>query len=318
MTHRTRPTRTPLVLGFAALLLLHAAQTSAPAAQTQAPAFGDPVNMQWLLHALRVQRLGEAELVRQVEGRSSSFFPTAEEEKELRAAGATTRLLEAVRKSFRQGPVTVVGAPPPGGGGSGGSGEPVDYTLPFKQSEVTRRAVITDRPEAEFTEKARQNDVEGVVRLRVVLGASGKVSDINVIKGLPDGLTEKCVAAAKKIRFHPAEKDGRKVSQYVVIEYAFVGPYWNETDVDERAVILEMPAPEYTEEARRHHTRGKVVLKITLTSFGSVMVDSVERGLPHGLTEKAVEAAERIKFNPAKTGGRPVSQRATAEYPFAP
>ena len=64
--------------------------------------------------------------------------------------------------------------------------------------------------------------------------------------------------------------------------------------------------------------RGKVVLKVTLTQFGRVIVDSVEAGLPHGLTEKAVEAAARIEFEPARLGRRPVSQRVTVEYLFAP
>jgi len=38
---------------------------------------------------------------------------------------------------------------------------------------------------------------------------------------LPDGLTEKAIAAARSIRFQPAQKDGRPVSQYAVIEYSF-------------------------------------------------------------------------------------------------
>jgi hypothetical protein len=38
---------------------------------------------------------------------------------------------------------------------------------------------------------------------------------------LPDGLTEACINAARKIKFIPAMKDGRFVSQYVTIEYNF-------------------------------------------------------------------------------------------------
>jgi outer membrane biosynthesis protein TonB len=34
-------------------------------------------------------------------------------------------------------------------------------------------------------------------------------------------LTEKAIEAAKRIQFIPAEKDGHKVSQYVVISYNF-------------------------------------------------------------------------------------------------
>ena len=105
----------------------------------------------------------------------------------------------------------------PGGGGGGGP----DYTKPFKASEVTRKAVITAKPEPSFTEEARKNNVTGLVKLRLLLGSSGQVSNISVVKGLPDGLTERAIAAARQIRFQPAQKDGRAVSQWITIEYNF-------------------------------------------------------------------------------------------------
>jgi TonB family protein len=97
----------------------------------------------------------------------------------------------------------------------------VDYSKVFSQSEVTRKALITFKPEPGFTEEARKNNVTGVVRLRAVFSASGEVTSISVIKPLPDGLTEKAVAAAKQIHFTPAEKDGHVVSQYITLEYNF-------------------------------------------------------------------------------------------------
>jgi TonB family protein len=110
-----------------------------------------------------------------------------------------------------------------GGGGPGGDGGGggVDYTHPFRQNEVTQRALITFKPEPGFTEEARRNNVTGLVRLRAILSASGEVTGISVVKGLPDGLTEKAISAARQIRFRPAQKDGRTVSQYVVLEYNF-------------------------------------------------------------------------------------------------
>src|SRR5919112_5422731 len=58
-----------------------------------------------------------------------------------------------------------------GGGPGGGGGGGVDYNRPFKTSEVTRKAVITSKPEPGFTEEARKNNVTGVVRLRAILSA---------------------------------------------------------------------------------------------------------------------------------------------------
>jgi TonB family protein len=105
-----------------------------------------------------------------------------------------------------------------GGGGSGGG---VDYTRPFRQNEVTKRALITFKPEPGFTEWARRFNVTGVVRLRAVLHSSGTVQNISVIKTLPHGLTRKALDALKVVRFEPAQKDGRAVSQYAVFEYNF-------------------------------------------------------------------------------------------------
>ena len=107
----------------------------------------------------------------------------------------------------------------PGGGGGGGGG--IDYDRPFRQNEVTQRALITFKPEPGFTEDARRNNVTGLVRIRAILSASGEVTGISVVKGLPDGLTEKAISAARQIRFRPAQKDGHTVSQYVVLEYNF-------------------------------------------------------------------------------------------------
>ena len=326
MTHTTRPAGLSLAAGLFALALLHggpfAAQTlsfQSPAPQagpsTGGAAAGDPVTKEWLLDALRSRRLGEEELARQIEGRGASFIPNADEEGELRAAGATARVLEALRKSFRQLPLTGGGPFPPAGGGPGHGGGPVDYSRPFRANEVTRKALILSKPEPGYTSEARENDVEGVVRLRAVLAASGRVTNISVVKGLPDGLTEKAISAARQVRFTPAQKDGRVVSQYVILEYRFI-TFHREDEVDVRAVILDKPEAEYTAEARRNGTRGRVALAVTLTSFGIVTVNSVEAGLPHGLTEKAVAAAERIKFKPALLKGRPVSQVATVEYLF--
>jgi len=91
----------------------------------------------------------------------------------------------------------------------------------YTGSEVDTRAVITYKPEPGFTEEARRENVTGVVRLRAVLASDGAVRYVLVIKGLPKGLSEACVAAARGIKFTPAVREGRPVSQFVVLEYNF-------------------------------------------------------------------------------------------------
>jgi TonB family protein len=87
--------------------------------------------------------------------------------------------------------------------------------------QVDRKARLLSRPEPAYPRRARRADVQGTVVLRVVLAASGRVEKIAVLKGLPEGVTEEAIKAARQIRFVPAERDGRKVSQSAIIEYNF-------------------------------------------------------------------------------------------------
>ncbi|HLL16265.1 MAG TPA: energy transducer TonB [Pyrinomonadaceae bacterium] len=91
----------------------------------------------------------------------------------------------------------------------------------FTPADVTRKVFISHKPHPLYTAEARRNNVTGTVRLRVVLAADGTVRDITPLTTLPDGLTEQAMAAARKIEFTPASKDGRAVSQYVTVEYNF-------------------------------------------------------------------------------------------------
>ncbi len=110
----------------------------------------------------------------------------------------------------------------PGGGGGGAPPKPeIDYNRPFSAKEVTRKAVITGRPEPPYTEEARKNATVGTVVVRVLLGGNGSVQQASAVTRLPYGLTESAVAAARKIRFTPAQKDGHSVSQWVQVEYSF-------------------------------------------------------------------------------------------------
>ncbi|HEU0173840.1 MAG TPA: TonB family protein [Blastocatellia bacterium] len=96
--------------------------------------------------------------------------------------------------------------------GGGGSVEPMSASL---------RPTILYREKAKYTEEARQNKIQGVVTLQVVFHINGSITDIKVIRGLPDGLTEKAIEAAKKIRFNPAVKNGAPVSVRGTLEFTF-------------------------------------------------------------------------------------------------
>ena len=71
------------------------------------------------------------------------------------------------------------------------------------------------------------------------------------------------------------------------------------------AEILSKPVPIYTDEARRLHIEGEVLVEAVLEASGKVQVVRVVRGLGHGLDEEAVRRAEQIHFKPALRDGQP-------------
>jgi TonB family protein len=83
------------------------------------------------------------------------------------------------------------------------------------------RIVILHKEKARYTEIARLNKVQGSVLLSVVFTEEGKITDINVIRGLPDGLTRRAIEATLKVQFQPATKDGKAVSVRGSLEYTF-------------------------------------------------------------------------------------------------
>lgn len=91
----------------------------------------------------------------------------------------------------------------------------------FTGKEVDTKARLISKPEPSYTAAAKQNQVVGTVVLKVVFSASGKVTNIRVAHGLPDGLTERAIEAARKIKFVPASREGKFVSMWMQLEYNF-------------------------------------------------------------------------------------------------
>ena len=92
---------------------------------------------------------------------------------------------------------------------------------PLLSKEVNRKAVVVMKPEPMYTEVARQNGITGTIVLKVVLSSDGSVINIRTIAGLPYGLTDNAIAAAKKIKFVPAVKEGKFVSMFFQLAYDF-------------------------------------------------------------------------------------------------
>ena len=87
-------------------------------------------------------------------------------------------------------------------------------------STVSRKLMIIVKPEPSYTEDARRKKLRGSVTLKAVLAASGKVTNIEIVSGVQDFYAPS-IAAAGKVCFIPAVKDGRFVSTWVEMVYNF-------------------------------------------------------------------------------------------------
>lgn len=71
--------------------------------------------------------------------------------------------------------------------------------------------------------------------------------------------------------------------------------------------VLSKPPVRYTPEAKQLKVQGDVVLRVTFKADGQVVVESVVRGLGHGLDQEATHEAQQIKFRPATRNGRAIN-----------
>ncbi len=79
---------------------------------------------------------------------------------------------------------------------------------------------------------------------------------------------------------------------------------------------LDTPDPEYSEEARKAKYQGVVVLWLIVGPDGKPRDIRVSRPLGMGLDQKAVEAVQHWRFEPAMKDGRPVAVQINVEVNF--
>ncbi len=88
-------------------------------------------------------------------------------------------------------------------------------------SNYSRAIIILRRPRAYYTDSARQRQAQGTVRLKATFLANGQVGTIKIAKSIDKDLDREAFKAARKIKFLPAEVDGKPVDSDRFVEYSF-------------------------------------------------------------------------------------------------
>ena len=94
-------------------------------------------------------------------------------------------------------------------------------TVDAAPKDVVDPLIILAKPRAGYTDEARHENLQGLVRLRITLLRNGSLGKIDTLSTLKYGLTEQAIAAAKKIVFLPKQINGVRVNSVVTFEYSF-------------------------------------------------------------------------------------------------
>ena len=85
----------------------------------------------------------------------------------------------------------------------------------------TTSVEITYKPNPAYTDEAKTLKLEGEVLLEVEFLASGQLHVNRVVRGLGHGLDETAMAAANKMRFKPAMRNGQAMDSTAIVHVVF-------------------------------------------------------------------------------------------------
>jgi TonB family protein len=94
-------------------------------------------------------------------------------------------------------------------------------TMPVDSGPPTTPVEITYKPNPVYTDEARQLKLQGEVLLEMMFGANGQLHVNRVVRGLGHGLDEAAIAAASKMRFKPALRNGSAVDSTAIVHVVF-------------------------------------------------------------------------------------------------
>ena len=191
-----------------------------------------------------------------------------------------------------------------------------------KALRKTVRLIKSERPP--YPQVARTQGWEGIVVLRIVVGAGGDVENVKTqtSSGYP-ALDESATQSIKAWRFDPAKDGEFPIAAAVDVPIRFSldeygikfsrdepepEPEPEPVKVRKPARLIKSERPDYPQTARQQGSEGTVVLRITVGAGGDVEKVAIQEssGFPE-LDESAAQSVKTWRFDPAKVGDDPIS-----------
>jgi protein TonB len=117
--------------------------------------------------------------------------------------------------------------PGPGGGAAAREGQdapPPEASLddlPVEAGGNTTRPVLLTRIQPDYTRAAQVARLEGDVVLKAVIDERGRVTHLEVLRGLALGLDRSAVDAVRRWRFRPSTRNGKPVKVFYILTVHF-------------------------------------------------------------------------------------------------
>ncbi len=191
-----------------------------------------------------------------------------------------------------------------------------------KALRKTVRLIKSERPP--YPQVARTQGWEGIVVLRIVVGAGGDVENVKTqTSSRYPALDESAAQSIKTWRFDPAKDGEFPIAAAVDVPIRFSldeygikfsrdepepEPEPEPVKVRKPARLIKSERPDYPQTARKEGSEGTVVLRITIGAGGDVEQVQIHEssGFPE-LDESAAQSVKTWRFDPAKDGEDPIS-----------
>ena len=196
----------------------------------------------------------------------------------------------------------------------------ITYESRMELPDAAQPPKILGLPKFQYPESARKNGVEGKMKVSLTLAKNGTVQNVVAEQGLPHGVTEAITNELKQLRFQPAKKNGEPVDAKMIFDFV-VSAIYSERDRNvTKPKIIEKPEAVYPENQKTQALSGKVYVSVLFSADGALQILGVRSALSKDFAQAAVDAAKKIKFEPAvhKASNKKISQKMTLEYNFKP
>lgn len=175
-----------------------------------------------------------------------------------------------------------------------------------------------------------------IVRFSAVIAADGSVTRLTVLGPSGDALEAAAMTAVQQSKFAPGAVNGNPVPVAICLRV----PFLHVQPAIPRLAPCPQPGagidagyrmppgvspprptqtgnPEYSDEARRKHIEGTVLVSTLINEQGVPTDIRVEKGIGYGLDENAVRSVSQYRFQPATDSeGHPVAVRIAIEVSY--